>query len=169
MSKEINQYVPKEEKIRYFLEKGPEWMANQLWLARKENHNLREDWKKCFEELKRGSCDTYALQEANNNLAEILSKNGIKPVQYIMRYVVSCERDNTDGEEMCEAYLWDNLACDTCEERSEITETVSFYGFSIEDGVINAIDEKFGTMRCSVKELRNEETGTMIYKKKGRK
>ena len=29
MSKDINKYGTKEEKIRYFLEKGPEWMAKQ--------------------------------------------------------------------------------------------------------------------------------------------
>lgn len=156
------------EKIKHWLELGPESMAAQMWVLYKQREEYREAAKRnlyaqvqanASKMLKTGAYKT--LKEQNECLAEILQTNGIRPKMLEISYIANnCEKcaEYNAAEDACCGFV--DVDC----RYKNITETIAFYAYKIDDGLISGITKDFERIGIDAIEIREFETGRLIYK-----
>ena len=146
--------------------KGEEYLASKLFDVRADNIELRRDISygrqqdiRCHEEADR-------LETINRNLAMILEKNGIRPVQLRIKFT-------TEDCSACEygfrsEWEWECANEDDpnhdCPEKTILTSE-AFYYYNIEDDELTGIISDFTNESYDVLEVVDERTGKTIWKK----
>lgn len=160
--------VERAEKIKHWLGMGPESMAAQMWIL----YQQREKYKNMGRSnlyaqarmyaknmLKTGAYKT--VEEQNKCLAEILQANGIRPkmleISYTTNNCEQCAKYNALEDECC-GYI--DVDC----EYKSVTETIAFYVYKIDDGTISGITNNFERIGLDAIEIREFETGRLIYR-----
>ena len=143
----------KAGQISEWIGKGAEWCANQLYLARMQRSEAYERNRNLEKEVRtlrsRVHNDLYILERANKIMADVLGENGIRPTRLRITYLdtdcVHCPcRGSEDGEG------WDCLGCGEevngtiiRETEKEVTESIAFYTYKIDDGMLQGITSHF--------------------------
>ena len=157
------------EKIKHWLELGPESMAAQMWILYQQREKYKKEARSNLyaqtrmnakNMLKTGVYETVKRQ--NECLAEILQTNGIRPkmleISYITNNCEQCAKYNALEDECC-GYI--DVDC----EYKSVTETIAFYAYKIDDGTISGITNDFEKIGIDdAIEIREFETGRLIYK-----
>ena len=155
MMKENKQEIKKE-----WMDKGPEWCAENLWKARKELTKVR-NYLRTERNLRwRDAVNFHSmdwLKDANENLATVLEHNGIRPTPLRVTYI---GRDKA----VCKECYDEHCFCDECEEGLETrTESMSFYTYLLTDDKLSGITSKFEYVRnVDVIKITDERTGEII-------
>lgn len=155
MFRKVNN-LSRGEYIEKYRDTAPEKLAAKLF-------------DKCFElqELRRkhfrgvaDHAERYALEKTNDRLANLFSSYGYKPTRYIVSYIQKeCKDLDKDN---CTAW-----GCDDCEylDVENCVGTFGFYDFNISDGEIDAINTDFETVNLEATEVKEEQTGKVIWKR----
>lgn len=128
---------------------------NQLWLARKTA-------------AERGSHGVYIhpihiddeISRINENMADVLKENGIKPRKLIVTYqTTNCEKCSFyDGQFCTDEFSYP----DQCKYKTT-TRTISFYGFSIDNDYLEGITAEFIDVRLDLLKVIDTETNEVLY------
>lgn len=162
--------IDRAEKINHWLEMGPEKMAAQMWTLYTQRNqykdNLMRTWAGNEKEISkyRAEREMYdGLLMQNERMAEVLQENGIRPKQLEIKYITqNCEKCPCydSMEEACTSECYGDDGC----EFKEVTVTIGFYVFEIDDGVINGITSKFDRQEFNAVEIRDAKTGRILYR-----
>lgn len=140
--------------------KSTEWLAKRLAVVTRQLNSVAEDLNKS-----RSECFgiKHLIQE-NENLGEVLQQSGIRPKRL---RVVYCERDcgecDFNSGSYCSSDCFDDE--DDCEVK-EVTESISFYTYKIDDGYLSGIVSDFSHANYNVISVTDETTGKVFYEYK---
>lgn len=143
--------MSKSEAIAELESRGAHWCAERLYSFRsgRAYDAMCAQIKKKYEER------LQVVMMANENLAHILSENGVRPsllrVHYIDRPCESC---------MDECY-WNE-----CTKGADVVETLLFYNYRIESGTLEGVDADFISRQLACTKVVDERTGEVLYEEK---
>ena len=158
------------EKIAYWKGMGLDRIAELHWTVWKQNNDLRKERQRSRYEAHKERMEDFmkvraaeTLLRENEVLKDVLQQNGVRPKKLIVKYTVSdcdnCEFWNS-MEKCCENY---DRYMDDCPER-EITQTIGFYTFCIDDGVLSGIEADFTNGEYNTLEIIDDKTGKILFK-----
>lgn len=144
--------------IAEWMKKEPIWLAEQLWSARKNAKNAREEvseYREKLWKLERQNDSVNEIQEANKIMADVLEQNGIRPTRLRLTYIFhDCDNCKYDEDD------W--YVCDNCDEEKEYVESISFYTYKVHDGFLEGITSQFKEEEYELVKLVDERTGEVI-------
>lgn len=161
--------VERAEKIKHWMDMGPEKMADQMWKLFVQCNRLKYDTRRSVGDERLKDAKQHAEKTAydqivrqNEILKDVLQDSGIRPKKLEITYVErDCERcsayNNLDGQCYCEA--WGDDDC----EFKEVTATVSFYVYRIDDGTLSGITSSFEESEFDAIRVIDAKTGRKIY------
>lgn len=171
MAKDKEYKEQRKLKLEEWEGKGVEWCANQLWNARRELEKTRraKTWEReqRWREQAKYNIDYWAVKRANENMADVLEKNGIRPTKLrITYYEADCENCPSNGSENGE---WDCYGCGeefdgyAIYERQKIyTADIAFYTYMISGSKLEGITAQFENMEYHLIKVVDERTGEII-------
>ena len=129
--------------------------------------NAREAKKLYF--MRKGWLDADGLrdfiEETNSVMAQVLSDAGIRTHQLFVTYSEPdcqiCPFYDISTGDCTDGYLERDTDC----ERKKITATISFYSYSIDDGVLDGITSAFKKASFDVISVKDSD-GTILYQEK---
>lgn len=156
MNKERNTEISEYEA------KGAHWCAEKLYYARQEANAYREHYR--HEATARMEADAKVcmydkLAKANENLAHILSENGVRPSRFRIYY-----KEHNCSE--CDAEWCSQYDFDTCDDYEITIIPISFYDFIINGGEIAGIADDFERIDYRCTKIVDERTGEVLYEEK---
>ncbi len=148
----VKEKEHKDKLFENWQSRDKEWLMQRLWETRNQNTDLMK---------KRMVFIDHDIKEINDNLAKILTDNGIRPHSLIIEYIVhDCESCIYFDDGECNYEGYDDL----CEYKN-IVKTVSFYSFEIDNDYITGINSKFESEGFSVIKVIDSNTSTILYEK----
>lgn len=156
----------KQEKIAEWKAKGIDWLANQLWQQRNNHIDMNKRYGQLESRLWHVKAENEVVEiikQQNFNIARILEESGIKPTKLRITYQ---EKDCHD----CEDYDGQDCVSDfpdyECCPKKRIVQTVSFYAYRVDAGVLTGIVSDFKTRNeYDVLKIVDERTGEGIWEK----
>lgn len=155
----------RKESMDEWIAKGAEWIAKQLWIARKQNKELREERNKDYFCKRGDDAEKRQLQNENSQMARVIKEYGIKPIPVVIEYRdTHCKFRDVDDFECL-----DFGDCDDCEHymTEQCVKTFYLYSFSANDGDFSGITANFGEVNLDVVQIRDTRNGNILYENKG--
>lgn len=161
--------LERAEKIKHWMDMGLQGLAEQMWITWSQNQKLRKEAQRRLYDARKefsgelAKLSTYdVLLSENERLKDVLQDNGIRPKKLEVTYITEdCEHcgfyDSVDGS--CAGNIWG----DNCPEK-EVRETISFYSYIIDDGLLSGITSNFNNEKFNALEVRDGITGKVLYK-----
>lgn len=168
-------------KVEELAKRTPESLAKSLIEARDKVVNLEGQMRDlrlresgAQRRAKEARDEAHYLSKVNEAMAKVLRKNGIAPMELIIRRIVktcpsTCpERSDCEISMMCSDYAIDedDIGGENCPEKklAEETSTFEFYCFSVCGGELEGIDEDFdNTFKDGVFQVIDKKTMKTIY------
>lgn len=137
--------------------KGLDWCVNKLAIKTDELERVRNRCRNLQEQLSKIKIESTVYEE-NQNLAEVLQANGIRPKRLRITYTSSdCETcQHYDVDEACD---FDSSYCNF----KHFVESTGFYTYKIVDGYFEGIRSDFAKKSLYVKSVVDEDTGKTIW------
>lgn len=167
----------KAEQIEQFKQKGLEWCAEKLYIARKERDACEAGRKRyqteCWQ-LRHEAKETEMLKCVNHRIAKLLEENGVRPVRLRITYKdCDCEHCENNGN----IYGEDAWDCQGCGEEVDgeiwrnkeitVTETEPFYSYQLSGNKLAGITGNFESNDYSeVIKVVDLSTNEVLFEKK---
>lgn len=139
----------KQQEIADLESKGAEWLAKTLYAERSKYADIRE---RCRSYRYQTHVD-FDLSDENDNAAEVLRENGIKPIRLVVTYIANrCQDCPID-----ECYYYNECT----ETGKRHTATMSFWSFDISENNISGILQNFKTFENEVISIKDRDGFTI--------
>ena len=156
--------------VQGWIDKGPEWCANELYKALRTLQRTADDrdyYRGLANELKGKAHALDVVLHANDNMHKVLEQNGAPVHQLLLEYIVNdCEhcdaRPVDEDDEGLECFA----TCDEGECQTKIIkETVSFWYYKIDDsaGELEGIKSNFSSGFYDLVRATDIKTGSVVY------
>lgn len=157
----------KKLKLEEYKDKGLEWCAKTLLATKEEAAGLRAQLKTVEREKRQENTDYFALKEANDAMAEVLEKNGIRPTRLRITYIeTDCENCPFYSDEDDERDCWgcgETYRGSIVRGKEKIcTQGVGFYTYLIDGNFLKGITAQFENVEYDLIKVVDERTGEVI-------
>lgn len=152
----------RKRKIAEWEQRGNQWCAEQLWLARKAAYGQAETIGKLSSSLHETEARADALAETNEILSLVLKENGIRTHKLIITYEEGRCLADLAGTGECDE--WD---CDYCPKWQQALKirTVGFYIWELTEDVLQGITADFKKEGFDVVRIIDDETRRLLWER----